>query len=318
MKHKIKTFALLTGLTALVIHIMNRIQYSFYTAGNYLKNPENSFYEWRFGKIHYIKKGEGSPLLLIHDLTTGSSLYEFHKITDSLSKQHEVYAFDLLGYGQSDKPNMTYTNYLYVQLIIDFIKNVIGKKTDIIVTGDSVPAAVMACHNDPEVINSMIFINPQNLYESNRIPSRQTKAFKLLLDIPILGTFIYNLLTNRNSLEKAFTDKYFYNPLNIEERDILSYLEASHFPDYSSKYVFASYIGKYINTNIVHALKEINHSINIIGGENEEEVHTTAENYTWYNSSIETDFIPHTKHLPHLEAPDKVLSLLSVFLDTEQ
>lgn len=172
----------------------------------------------------------------------------------------------------------------------------------------------MACHNDPEVFNKLIFINPQSLYESNQIPSKQTKALKLLLSTPIIGTFVYNLFTNKSVIENTFKDKYFYNPINIEEKDILSYLEAAHQPDYSSKYVFASYIGKYINTNIVHALKEINHSIYLINGENEKDIHTTTENYLYYNSAIESVFIPYTRHLPHLEMPEKVINYIEMFL----
>lgn len=314
MKHKIKTFIILSGLTTGVIHIINRILYSLYSVKNYLKTSNNSYYEWRFGKIRYIKKGSGSPLLLVHDLTVGSSVYEFNKMIDVLSEKHEVFAIDLLGYGLSDKPNMTYTNYLYVQLIIDFVKNIIGKKTDILSTGDSSQIAVMACHNDPEVFNKLIFINPQSLYESNQIPSKQTKALKFLLDTPIIGTFVYNLFTNKASIEKTFKDKYFYNTINIEEKDILSYLEASHLPDHSSKYVFASYVGKYINTNIIHALKEINHSIYIISGEKESNIHTTVENYLYYNNAIESAFIPYCKHLPHMEMPDKVIGYIEMFL----
>ena len=40
-------------------------------------------YEWRFGKIRYTKKGTGTPVLLLHDLTEGSSIYEYHKLFDS-------------------------------------------------------------------------------------------------------------------------------------------------------------------------------------------------------------------------------------------
>lgn len=314
MKHKIKTFIILSGLTTASIHIINKIQYSLYTVKNYLKYTNNNHYEWRFGKIRYIKKGTGSPILLIHDLTVGSSVYEFNKIVDTLSQKHEVYAIDLLGYGLSDKPNMTYTNYLYVQLIIDFIKNIIKRKTDIIVTGDSAQIAVMACHNDPEVINKMIFINPSSLYQSNQIPSKRTKMLKILLDTPIIGTFIYNLFTNKTVFEKIFEKEYFYNSINIEEKDILAYLEAAHLPDHTSKYVYSSYIGKYINTNIIHALKEINHSIYIIGGEEENEIHTTVENYLYYNSAIESVFIPYTRHLPHMEMPERTIENIEMFL----
>ncbi len=314
MGNKLKTIVTLSGLATASMHILNRINYSIYTSKNYLKYPDNNYYEWRFGKIRYIKKGNGSPLLFLHDLTAGSSVYEFHKIIENLSINHEVYAIDLLGYGLSDKPCITYTNYLYVQLIIDFIKNVIGKKTSLVATGDSAQIAVMACHNDPEAIYKMIFINPQSLYESNQIPSEQTKFLKLLLEIPVLGTFIYNLLTNKSSIERIFQQNYFYNTANIRQQDIESYLEAAHFPNHSSKYAFANYISKYMNTNIVHALKEINHSIYIIGGKEENDIDTTIENYTYYNNSIETVYIPCAKHLPHLELPEEVSSYIQVFL----
>lgn len=317
MKNKMKTLTMLSGLTVASMYTINRIKYSLYTVKNYLKYTENNYYEWRFGKIRYCKKGSGAPLLLLHDLTVGSCVYEFNKITDSLSASHEIYAIDLLGYGLSDKPYITYTNYLYVQLVIDFIKNIIGKKTDIIATGDSVPIAVMACHNDPEAINKMIFINPKNLYESNLIPSKQTKLLKYLLETPIMGTYIYNLLTNKISMEKTFRQDYFYNPMNIDEKDILAYLEAAHFPDYSSKYVYSSYISKYINTNIIHALKEINHSISIIGGKEEPGMDDTIKNYTYYNSAIESVLIPYTKHLPHMESPDQVMESIHMFLHSK-
>ena len=63
-----------------------------------------------------------------------------------LEKTNTVYTIDLLGCGRSDKPNITYTNYLYVQLIDNFIKDVIKEKTDVVATGSSVSFTVMACN----------------------------------------------------------------------------------------------------------------------------------------------------------------------------
>lgn len=315
MNHKTKVIVTLAGLATVSIHILNRVQYSLTTTKKIISTPEDKYYEWRFGEIRYTQKGNGVPILLLHDLTAGSSSYEFHKIVDQLSKNHEVYTIDFLGYGLSDKPNMTYTNYLYVQLVIDFIKNVIRHKTDIIASGDSVPIAVMACHNDPEVFNRLIFINPQNLYNLNQIPSKHTKLMKLLLETPILGTFIFNLLTCRTMFEKDFENQYFFDRQKIKEEYINSYMEASHLTDYNSKFTFASYIGKYMNANIIHPLKEINHSIFIIGGAEKEDNDTILENYQYYNNAIETHSIPDTKQLPHMEAPEEVLKQLEIYLN---
>lgn len=314
MKHRAKIFLILASLVTVTIHVMNKLTSSFSTIKDLLSCKDNQYYEWRFGKIRYLKKGTGAPLLLIHDLLAGSSLYEYKKLIDSLSKTNTIYAIDLLGYGLSDKPNMTYTNYLYLQLIHDFIKNVIGKKTNVVVSGDSAPITIMLAHNDPELLNKMILINPQSIYQLNQIPSKRTKILKLLIEFPVLGTFIYNLLTTREHFEKTFVTDYFYNPAKADSEFIDSYLESSHNNNSASKYSFASYVGRYTNVNILHALKELNHSIYIISGKEKENVMTLLDNYLYYNNSIEAVTIEKTKHLPQLEAAEDVLAQIELFL----
>lgn len=314
MGNKTKTILGLAAITATTLHVINRIQYSHATIKNILPSTENRYYEWRFGKIKYVKKGSGEPLLLLHDLTPGSSSYEFSKIFDALSKKYEVYSIDLLGYGLSDKTNITFTNYLYVQLVTDFIKNVIGRKSNILATGDSFPIAVMTCHNDNNIVNRLIAINPPSLYQLNQIPSKQTKILKLLMDTPILGTFIYNLHTGKEAISKLFREQYFYNPCNVKEKDIDSYVEAAHISDFHSKHAYTSYIGRYLNTNIVHALKEIDNSIYMIAGEEKEDNKNIIDNYIYYNNAAEVTYLPKTKQLPHLEKAESVLSCLNMYL----
>ena len=267
MDKKLTTALLLSTFSVTTIHVINRVHTSLCTVKNLLANSENHYYEWRFGKIRYQKKGSGAPLLLVHDLTVGSSNYEYHRLINNLTEEHEIYSIDLLGYGLSDKPAITYTNNLYEQLISDFIKNVIKRKTSIVVTGESVPFVMLACHNNPDIINKLICINPQNLYLQNQIPSKQTKLMKLFLESPILGTFTYHVHTNRHSMEETFRTEYFCHSDEIKEKYIYNYLEAAYTGNYYSKYAFASYIGKYMNMNILHELKEINNSILMIGGE---------------------------------------------------
>ena len=132
-KKKLATYASLTVLATFIIHIINKLIYFMSTIDNLLGRKEGLYYEWRFGKIFYTKEGTGKPILLIHDLSACSSEYEWNRIVSDLSKTNTVYTLDLLGCGKSDKPNFTYTNFLYVQLVTDFINNVIGEKADVIV-----------------------------------------------------------------------------------------------------------------------------------------------------------------------------------------
>ena len=76
--------------------------------------------------------------------------------------QSHIYTIDLLGCGNSDKPNLTYTNYLYVQLILDFIKDVIGEKTDVVSSGASSGILLMACSVQNDWIDKAVLVNPEN------------------------------------------------------------------------------------------------------------------------------------------------------------
>lgn len=312
-----KTFSTILTLSALsvsAIHLINKVIFRKNISKQYIENEESNFYEWRFGKVKYSKKGIGTPILLIHDLTPGSSSYEFHRIYDTLAQTNEVYVMDLLGYGMSEKPNMTYTNFLYVQLIIDFIKNIIGRKSNIIATGDSIAIAIMACHNDPEVFKNLFLVNPQSLSILNMAPTHNTKLLKFIIDIPVIGTFIYSLNTMKNNFENIFKKQYFCNYNNLTDDIISSYLKSSHEPDYNAKYSYSSYIGRFMNSNIIHALKEINHNIYILYGDEEKEMNSIIEEYIYYNSAIEKAGIKNTSHLPHLEQPLEFLQQLDIFL----
>ena len=69
-----------------------------------------------------------------------------------------------------------------------------------------------------------------------------------------------------------------------------------------------------MNTNIIHSLKEINHSMFIIGGAEKEDNQTILENYQHYNQAIEIEMINNTKQLPHMECPKQILEQIEIFL----
>ena len=54
------------------------------------------------GRIHFVKKGSGPPLVLLHAL--GSSTRTWDAVMDPLGQHFSCYAFDMLGHGQSEKP----------------------------------------------------------------------------------------------------------------------------------------------------------------------------------------------------------------------
>lgn len=313
-KHKLLTTSILFALATGIIYVINRLVFATAVLKNLLKSSADNYYNWRFGKVYYKKKGHGSPVLLIHDLTVYSSAYEWNKVVNELAETHTVYAIDLLGCGRSEKPRITYTNYLYVQLIADFIKNVIGEKADVIASGYSGSFTVLASYTNPEFISKIILINPPSLASLNKVPSKRSKLYKFILEFPIFGTLIYNIKTCQSNIQLLFTEKYLYNPFSVTPEMVDTYYEAAHKSLSNSKFLLSSLVAGYTNNNITHALKEINQSVTILYCEGETDSEKIAESYTTCNPAIESCMLKHAKHLPQLETPGNFLEILNIYL----
>lgn len=310
-KHKLITLAILTAIATGIIHVINKLISTSAVLKDLLRTSEKNFYNWRFGRIYYTKQGKGSPILLIHDLAAGGSGYEWNRIESQLAAEHTVYTVDLLGCGRSDKPSITYTNFIYVQMICDFIKNIIGEKTDVISSGFSGSFTVMACHNEKECFNKIMLVNPPSLSQLNQTPGHRRKILKFLLEIPIFGTLIYNMATSQVSINNLFIEKYYYNPFHVDLDMLDAYYEASH--KGNAKYLYSSLISNYVNLNIVHGLKNIDNSIFIVEGENESGCQEILSCYSEYNAAIETAVLAHCKHFPHIEKPEEFMTQVSIF-----
>lgn len=312
-KHKILTFTVLMTIATVIIHLVNRVVAAAAQLKEMLDVSGRNFYEWRFGKVYYTKKGKGSPLLLVHDMLPGASGYEWSRVEKELAMEHTVYTVDLLGCGRSDKPGITYTNFVYVQMISDFIKNVIGEKTDVIASGFSGSFITMACHNEKEYFNKIMLINPPSLTMLNQMPSQKDKLLKFFLEIPIFGTLVYHMITSYEGTNNLFIENMYYNPFHVDEDMVDAYYEASHKGGCYAKYLYASLASKYMNININHALKSIDNSIYIVGGEAEANSTAIVDEYCKANPAIETASIKHTKHYPHIEDPEHFLDQVGIF-----
>jgi len=94
------------------------------------------FWKWRdVHDIHYIEMGDKTKpaLLLIHGF--GASAYHFRYNIPTLARDYHVFAFDMLGFGLSNKPIQDYSAHVWKDQTLDFIQQVIQKP--VIVAGNS-------------------------------------------------------------------------------------------------------------------------------------------------------------------------------------
>lgn len=313
LKKKLTFLAVFSASAIGTMHVVNRIFSYIASENRFLDEDSYEYYDWRFGKIAYKKQGTGNPILLVHDLNVCSSSYEWNRIIDTLSKTNTVYAIDLLGCGLSERPLLTYTNYLYVQLLTDFIKQVIGEKTDVIASGHSSSFTIMACANDETLINRVILVNPDDIIKLSKVPSKRSTMVKNLIVTPILGTFIYNMKVNKRTIREKFTKSCFSHD-SVREKDIMICFESTQRDKTHSRYLYACQSTGYTNANILHCLKKLNNSIFIITGNKNPENTLIAAQYQNHLPSIEIVGINQTKQIPHVEKPEEFINQINIFL----
>lgn len=303
----------LAALTTTGIYFFNK--YITYTARKNKLAPSDTLltYNWKFGKIRYTKSGSGTPLLLIHNLNSLSSRHEWDSLRPILEKNYTVYAIDLIGCGESDKPQFTYTNYLYVGLISEFIKNVIGGKTDVIASGISTSFTIMANLNDKKLFHKIMLINPVDIREMNHIPSAGSKLRKKMLEIPIIGTMLYYILHSRKNTELYYTEQILCNPFTLTNTITSHAYDDAHTCGASGKYLEGSLVANYLNCNVAHACRTMESDICILGGIQQKNIQEITAFYRSINPSIDCAYVSRSKALPHVENVEETVEKIKLF-----
>ena len=93
-----------------------------------------------------------------------------------------------------------------------------------------------------------------------------------------------------------------------------AYYEAAHMKQSRGKYLMASIDGHYTDNAIGHALKKLDIPLYIIESRNIPNAVAIADSYAHLNTKIETSYISNAGLVPQLEVPEKLLSIIHMFL----
>lgn len=274
---------------------------------------EARFYRWKHGRVFYKSAGtenSGPPLVFIHGVGAGASSFMWRKNFDELAKSFRVYAFDLLGFGFSDKPSTApYSADLYVDLITDFIREVSGYPANIIASSLGAAYAIRVADEHPELINAMILNGPTGSDTLNRRPGMAGAAFYGLLQSPVLGTSFYNVMASERSIRDYARDNLFYDHNRVTARVVTNLYATSHQP--GAQHAIAAFLSGYLNTDTRSPFARLTQRIVLVWGKQDST--TPVEKgvaLLQLNPRASLEVFDYCRMMPEQEHPEKFNALV--------
>jgi pimeloyl-ACP methyl ester carboxylesterase len=308
-----KSTKVLLGLGALIATpiIINHV-ISKKAQSRIVKRENESLYNWEYGDISYTTAGDGPPLLLIHGVYPGASgALEYKRVIEEFAKDYKVYALDLLGFGHSDKPNVSYSAYLYVRLIKDFIDDIIGAPVVAVASLHAAASLATCAKLNPADFSKIILISPTGTTEHVELATDTEGRVKRALESPIFGTSFYNALTSKKAFSAIFESEGL--AANPDENTLDEFYLSAHAAGAGGKYPMAALVSKFFNTDIKNTLEELTVPFHIITGDEAPDYNNFIL-WKGLGDDIPTSLIEGAKLLPQLDKPVEFCELCKELL----
>ena len=270
-------------------------------------------YAWKYGEISFQRLGRGKPLVLLHSFGPGHDCEEWRAAGERLVDGHLVYAPDLLGWGRSDKPRLTYDGELYIQLLGDFLEDVVGKRATVAAAGLSAAYALQIAVDRPELIDSLALVVPSGIEIYGDEPNIKDALVNRFLRFPVVGTSALNLLTSRTAMGQYLRRDVFLGPEQVDAARVEHHYRSSHQP--GSHEALAAYLSGYLNHPVHDALSRLNQPLWIGWGRDATAPPVeTADLWQLRAPEAKLEIFADSANLPHLEVSARFVERLSPFL----
>ncbi|MBE9078580.1 alpha/beta fold hydrolase [Romeria aff. gracilis LEGE 07310] len=284
---------------------------------------EKQTWTWRGYSIRYAVQGQGQPLVLLHGF--GAALGHWRKNIPILAAAgYRVYALDLLGFGDSDKPAIDYAMELWEQLIHDFWQAHIRQPA--VFVGNSIGGlmTLMTLAHFPETAAGGVLLNcaaslnhrPEDLPGAMRTVMG---LFSRLVSSKVVGPFLFNQVRQKRRIRGSLRQVYANREAITEELVDLLYQPASQ-P--GAQQVFASVLTAPPGPRPAELLPQVQQPLLILWGDRDPWTPLTAAGL--YQAlaadperAVTFQTIDNTGHCPHDERPEVVNALILDWLSEQ-
>ncbi len=250
-------------------------------------------------KVHYIEKGNGRPVILIHGFLYNTSMWE--KNVDELSKKFKVYAIDLWGWGFSQRlKKEAYSFDLYSRQIIGFMDALKIPRASLVGQSMGGGISVFTAAHHPDRIDRIILVAPAVIPYPIALDAR---IFKL----PFVGEFLCSI-PGDSMMKQTLKNVFFYDKSKVTDEYAARVLKPSHI---KGTYEGGLYIHRHVLVGSIvekeaKMLAAMNKPILIIHGRDDRAVPVDrSEELAKIWKTAKLVIFDKAGHCPHDEHPEK-------------
>ncbi len=152
---------------------LNRREYPF----------SENYVDLEAGHMHYVKEGQGEPIVMVHGIPSWS--FTYRHFIKQLSSNYLCIAPDNLGFGLSSKPkHFAYTPQAHAQNLEELINTLELKNITLMVHGLGGPIGLAYALKNPENVKRIIIFNTWMWHDK-----RLEQAYRFFNNS--IGTFLY-------------------------------------------------------------------------------------------------------------------------------
>lgn len=268
------------------------------------------------GQVVYHEAGEGRPLIFVHGVFAGASSYEWSKVYPVFSSRFRVLALDLVGFGESERPNVRLNEEHYVKLLVEFIRSTCREQAPVLI-GSGVGGGFCAylASQHPELASRLILLNPTGLsdFGKDSLPLRT----RIISRVPLLSRFLYlNHQSTRSAIESWLTHIAFCDPSRVtaEMADVF----ATCARQYGADHAIRSFHAGRLSFDLAKRLRDVRLPVTLLWGERTKFPPVEwARRYQASTRPCQLTVLENVASLAALEDPSQVISALDEELEEE-
>jgi pimeloyl-ACP methyl ester carboxylesterase len=176
------------------------------------KHARGEFVDLGGRRTHYIEKGEGEPVILLHGFFFDSYLWAAN--IDALARHFKVYALDLWGWGFSTREPLDYGYPLYAEQVLQFMDSLGIRRASLAGQSMGAGTAIRFCVEHRQRVNKLLLVDAAGLPNPLPLTAR-------ICNLPRVGELLMNMKTDvirKTGLRQSFihdprliTDDFFEN-----------------------------------------------------------------------------------------------------------